>query len=183
MVDNSSTVLGYSAKAPENCSRHGNDCILLCAPHIILPVSKNPHFQYIWTVNLPHRYMQGIRVGTAETDGMKTHPLAPMERVFCGRRDFSQKANEHVDPSGLSVVPLILRTQENPEWLFHNNGKTAKYCVANPSMHVNSYELCMSAVRAGLGAAVLAKSVVQNELDVSFEPLPPLSRCNAGLIA
>ncbi|KIC35703.1 hypothetical protein RA27_22555 [Ruegeria sp. ANG-R] len=106
-----------------------------------------------------------IRVGTTDTDGVKTYPLAPLERVFCGHRDLLLGAEAPAAPSGLSNFPLILRSQEPPEWLFHNNGNTTKYHVTNPAMYVSSYELCVSAIRAGLGAAVLAKAIVQKDID------------------
>ncbi|KUP91582.1 MULTISPECIES: LysR family transcriptional regulator [Tritonibacter] len=106
-----------------------------------------------------------IRVGTVDTDGVKVYPLAPLERVLCLHRDFLRDAKVPTDPSGLSGVPLILRSQENPEWVLRNNGKSTKQSVTNPVLRVNSYELCVSAVRSGLGAAVLAKAIVQKDMD------------------
>ncbi len=132
-----------------------------------------------------------IRIGNTDADGVKTYPLAPLERVFCGHRSLRHGAGIPADPSDLSGVPLILRSQENPEWVFRNKNKTTKYHVTNPAMCVNSYELCVSAVRSGLGSAVLAKAVVQQDMndgsiiemltDWKVDPIPvslviPISR-------
>lgn len=106
-----------------------------------------------------------IRVGTTDTDGLKDYPLAPLERVFCGHRDLLRGTEIPTDPCGLSGLPLILRSQENPEWVFRSHRKTTNYHVINPALRVNSYELCVSAVRSGLGAAVLAKAVIQKDLN------------------
>lgn len=115
-----------------------------------------------------------IRVGAVDTGGMKTYPLAPLERVLCGQREFLHETEIPADPSDLSGFSFILRTQENPEWVFGKSDKTIKCHVAAPVLRVNSYELCVSAVRAGLGVAVLAKAVVQNDInDGSIKELLP----------
>ena len=132
-----------------------------------------------------------IRIGKTDTDGVKAYPLAPLERVFCGHRSLRHRAEILTDPSDLSNLPLILRAQENPEWVFRNKSVTTKYQVTNPATRVNSYELCVSAVRNGLGTAVLAKAVVQKDMndgnivemlkDWRIDPIPvslvvPISR-------
>ncbi|GAB5463244.1 LysR family transcriptional regulator [Hoeflea alexandrii] len=106
-----------------------------------------------------------IRIGKTDNDGVKTYPLAPLERVFCGHRNLRRGAEIPADPSDLSGFPLILRSQENPEWVFRNGSKTTKFHVTNPATRVNNYELCISAVRNGLGTAVLAKAIVQKDMD------------------
>lgn len=132
-----------------------------------------------------------IRIGKTDTDGVKAYPLAPLERVFCGHRNLRLGAEIPADPSDLPRFPLILRSQENPEWVFRNKSKTTKYHVTNPATRVNSYELCVSAVRNGLGTAILAKAVVQKDMndgsiiemltDWKVDPIPvslviPISR-------
>ncbi|WP_417839912.1 LysR family transcriptional regulator [Tritonibacter scottomollicae] len=115
-----------------------------------------------------------IRVGKVDTVGMKTYPLAPLERVLCGHRDFLRDAELPIDPSDLSRFPFVLRTQESPEWVFGKSDQTIKCHVTAPVLRVNSYELCVSAVRAGLGVALLAKAVVQNDInDGSIKELLP----------
>jgi len=115
-----------------------------------------------------------IRVGKVDTVGMKAYPLAPLERVLCGHRDFLRDAELPIDPSDLPRFPFVLRTQESPEWVFGKSDQTIKCHVTAPVLRVNSYELCVSAVRAGLGVAVLAKAVVQNDInDGSIKELLP----------
>ncbi len=106
-----------------------------------------------------------IRVGAVDTDGVKAYPLAPLERVLCLHKDLLRDAEVPTDPSGLSGFPLILRSQESPELVLQKTGKTTTQRIANPALRVNSYELCVSAVRSGLGAAVLAKAVVQKDMN------------------
>ncbi|MEP5729805.1 MAG: LysR family transcriptional regulator [Sulfitobacter sp.] len=106
-----------------------------------------------------------IRIGKTDTDGVKAYPLAPLERVLCLHADLLQEAEVATDPINLSGFPLILRTQEKPEWVLQKNNKKIVQEVANPALLVNSYELCVSAVRNGLGAAVLAKAVVQEDMN------------------
>lgn len=105
-----------------------------------------------------------IRVGSTTPEGVKTYPLAPLQRGLCAHRDLLPLSNPIVSPADLSGLPLILRRQEPPEWVFTHAGETATHRVGTPAMFVNSYELCVAAVRAGLGAAVLARAVIQNDL-------------------
>lgn len=121
-----------------------------------------------------------IRVGAIDAAGVKTYALAPLERILCGHQDLVRAAL--TEPSSLSAVPLILRDQEKPEWSFRRGDNTATFTVTKPALHVNSYELSVAAVRAGLGAAVLAKAVVQGDLasgsltellpDWDIDPIP-----------
>ena len=75
--------------------------------------------------------------------------------------------------------------------MFRNKSKTTKYHVTTPATRVNCYELCVAAVRNSLGTAVLAKAVVQKDMndgsiiemltDWKVDPIPvslaiPLSR-------
>lgn len=106
-----------------------------------------------------------IRVGDVGGDGMKIYPLSPMERVLCANKELYCKAQSLFDPEFLSDVPHILRIQEKPEWIFCKAGSEKKLKITNPVIRVNSYELSVEAVRLGLGAAILAKAVVRNELD------------------
>ena len=132
-----------------------------------------------------------IRVGATDTDGMKTYPLPPLERVLCGHKDLPIGDPRPGNPGDLDELPLILRSQEAPDWVFRKGGKTETYSVRNSALQVNSYELCVSAVRAGLGAAIVAEAVIQKDMDggsvVEFlsdwkiEPIPvslvvPISR-------
>ncbi len=106
-----------------------------------------------------------IRIGKTDTDGVKAYPLAPLERVLCLHADLLRDAEVPTDPINLSGFPLILRTQEKPEWVLQKNNKKIVQEVANPALLVNTYELCLSAVRNGLGAALLAKAVVQKDVN------------------
>lgn len=105
-----------------------------------------------------------IRVGNVDAEGANVYSLAPLERALCIHKSLLYKAQNLTDPNGLSALPLILRQQENPEWTFLSQKAHATHLVTSPELTMNSYELCVEAVRAGLGAAVLAKVVVRHDI-------------------
>ena len=105
-----------------------------------------------------------VRVGDVNTDGLKVYQLPPLERILCIHKRLLSASKNTSGQEVLSSLPLILRIQENPEWVFHSIEGTMKHRVADPALCVNSYELCVAAVRSGLGAAILTKAVVQKDV-------------------
>ena len=105
-----------------------------------------------------------IRVGDVSDDGAKTFPLKPIERVLCvgSSATFLDKGIDH--PTQLHDLPLIMRAQEKPTWVFRSKSENWSFETSPPQILVNSYELCVQAMRNGYGLAVLAKDIVEPDL-------------------
>ena len=86
---------------------------------------------------------------------------SPMARAVFVHKSHEPVAQTLTSPDMLGTLPHILRTQEPGEWQFHGpDGLVASVQVTAPVMRVTTYELAVGAVCAGLGAAVLATSVM-----------------------
>lgn len=106
-----------------------------------------------------------IRVGNVSTEGARKYKLPPMERILCAHPSLLSPDQNLQDPNCLANLPIILREQENPNWEFLDAKGPVTYQVSDPAMRVNNYELCVAAVQAGFGAAILTKAVVGPDID------------------
>lgn len=105
-----------------------------------------------------------FRVGPKDSSGARVYPLKPLDRILCISSKFEAAIKNIEHPSKLEALPAVLRKQEPPVWKFQNAEHSYDYHIQSPRMIVNSYELCVQAVRSGLGMAVIARSVIEEDL-------------------
>lgn len=123
-----------------------------------------------------------IRVGNVDTAGVKTFPLNSIDRILCIGASASSLAKNIVHPKQLEHLPIILREQEKTDWKFQSKSEFFLLKISDPKIVVNSYELSVQAMRKGYGIAVLARDIIEQDLekgrvihllpDWLIEPLP-----------
>lgn len=123
-----------------------------------------------------------VRIGDVDDDGAKTLPLRPIERILCVGSPAMPSVDHVFHPQQLAELPLIMRVQEKPIWVFRSKTETWSFEATPPQVLVNSYELCVQAARNGYGIAVLAKEIIGADLatgqiirllpDWQIDPLP-----------
>ncbi len=106
-----------------------------------------------------------IRVGPFQSPGFRVFPLAPLKRLLCISSYFEAESESLSHPQEISGLPLVLREQEKDVWSFEKGRETAEITLPRPRLKVNSYELCLEAVRKGYGAAILTEQVVREDLE------------------
>lgn len=105
-----------------------------------------------------------IRIGDVNPSGVRVFPLQSIERVLCIGVSAKLDTSGIDHPRQLDRVPVILREQENPVWNFHHKFTEWQLKTTGPQLLVNSYEMSVQAVRNGYGMAILAKSIVSNDI-------------------
>ena len=105
-----------------------------------------------------------FRIGPITGGGNRIFPLKPMERILCASAGFHRDRAFPKTPEDLHSLPAILREQERKTWKFRRKDRIAEIAISRPQVTVNSYELLLQAIRSGMGMAVVAKAVVEDDL-------------------
>ena len=103
-----------------------------------------------------------FRIGAASSSGARIFLLQPLKRVICASATLSSYISS---PEELEDQPVILREQERPLWQFLRAKEQTEVRISQPQMRVNSYELLLQAVRSGLGIAMVARAVIEEDLE------------------